>query len=96
MRDIFGGILSILTTSGGVNIFRWGTGGWWGSTFAGSGSLPPTPPPRGDNYKYNNSQVLNMNSAIEGRKILQRFLKKWLFLLLMNSPSSLSENWVEN
>ena len=46
-KDIFGGILSDLTISGGVVIFRWGAGGRWDSTFAGSGSPPPTPPPQG-------------------------------------------------
>ena len=48
-KDIFGGILSDLTISGGVVIFRWGAGGRWDSTFAGSGRPPPTPP-QGGNY----------------------------------------------
>ena len=44
---IFGGIFSISTALGGVDIFRWGAGGRWDSGFAGSGRPPPTPPPRG-------------------------------------------------
>ena len=44
---IFGGIFSISTALGGVNIFRWGAGGRWDSGFAGSGRPPPTPPPQG-------------------------------------------------
>ena len=50
IKDIFGGILSNLTISGGVVIFRWGAGGRWDSGFVGSGSPPPTPPPGGYLY----------------------------------------------
>ena len=49
IKDLFGGILSNLTISGGVVISRWGAGGRWGSDFAGSGRPPPTPP-QGGNY----------------------------------------------
>ena len=46
IKDIFGGIFSISTALGGVDIFRWGAGGRWDSGFAGSGR-PPTNPTQG-------------------------------------------------